>query len=440
MIDSKKTCVKTNRCFISFVFFLFSISGLAQWSATPSPTVAFRYDDIYFITPSMGWAVNYATSPTNGKIIKTTNGGLSWQTVLSSSGARFRDIAFTDSLHGWVGTLMSGLNPQDTAIMYQTVDGGITWTPVQNFPGPRPAGICGMCVVNDSTVYACGRYDGPTGFYKTTNNGQTWSYTDMSSYAGGLVDIYFTTPDSGFVVGSSGSWVSDSGRVLFTADAGLTWQVRHTSAHNMELCWKISFPSKNIGYVSLESFRGTTPQYFLKTIDGGATWQDMNYAIPGNYSVQGIGFINDTVGWIGGDYNNYKTTDGGVTWSADNWGSEVNRFRFFSDTLGYAAGLKIYKFDFVSVSVMENQAALNNVLVAPNPFASNISIAIPQAKFNKAIFSIKNTLGQTIITEQANNYSGDFTKTMSLDFLPGGIYFLDIIIDDQRSVKKIIKE
>jgi photosystem II stability/assembly factor-like uncharacterized protein len=432
--------MKTSYYFTGFLFFLVSATAFAQWAATPSPTVPYRYDDVYFLNPSMGWAINYATTSTNGMVIKTTNGGQTWQMVLTSSGAAFRDIAFTDSLHGWIGTLRNGYNPQDTSIMYQTVDGGITWTPVANFPGPRPAGICGMCVVNDSTVYACGRYSGPSGFYKTTNNGQTWSYTDMSAYAGGLVDIHFTTPDSGFVVGSSGTWNLNSGRVLFTSDGGLTWQVRHTSTHTAELCWKISFPSATTGYVSLESFRGSGAQYFLKTTDGGATWQDLIFPGTGSYDAEGIGFINDTIGWIGGGSYNYKTMDGGTTWSVDNWGASVNRFRFFSDTIGYAAGLKIYKFDLATAAVSENQMTNSFVEVSPNPFADEICIAVPSANFKQAAFSIKNNLGQTIATEQSTGFSGNYIKTINLAFLPGGIYFLDVTIDGERIVKKIIKQ
>lgn len=410
----------------------------AQWGNTPSPSVSYRYDDVYFLNPDLGWAINYASTSVSGKIIKTVDGAQTWQTVLSGSGAAFRDIAFTDSLHGWIGTLQTGLNPQDTVIMYQTTNSGITWTPVPNFPGPRPAGICGMTVINDSTVYAVGRYFGSPGFYKTTNNGATWTYTDMSPYAGGLVDIYFTTPDSGFAVGSSGTWDTGNGRVIFTSDGGTTWQIRHTSTHPKEICWKISFPSSNIGYISLQSFRGTAPQYFLKTTDGGLTWQDLVYTTSSaTYNAQGIGFINDTTGWVGGSIGTYNTTDGGLTWNSETWGNYVNRFRFFSDTIAYSAGAKIYKFDPSTVSVEENNNEGTVFDVYPNPFNNEVTISFRSENSNSTEFVVRNVLGQTLlhIREDVPLRS----KTLDLNSLPSGVYFIEAITDAGRGIKKVLK-
>lgn len=425
-------------CYFTLIILFSTVIAQAQWGNTPSPSVSYRYDDVFFLNPDLGWAVVYANTSVTGKIIKTTDGAQTWQTVLSGSGAAFRDIAFTDSLHGWVGTLQSGLNPQDTIVMYQTVNSGVTWTPVTNFPGPRPAGICGMTVINDSTVYAVGRYFGSPGFYKTTDNGQTWSYTDMSAYAGGLVDIYFMSPDSGFAVGSSGTWDTGNGRVLFTSDAGTTWQIRHTSTHPKEICWKISFPSPNIGYVSLESFRGTAPQYFLKTTDGGLSWQDLVFTTSATYNAQGIGFINDTTGWIGGSISTHKTTNGGATWALETWGNNVNRFRFFSDTIAYSAGSKIYKFDPSTVSVEESDDDASDFDVYPNPFNNEVTISFRSENSNSTEFIVRNILGQTLI--HMRDDTPIRSKTLNLSSLPSGIFLLEVKTDEERTVKKILKK
>ncbi|NEO62685.1 MAG: hypothetical protein F6J98_20510 [Moorea sp. SIO4G2] len=44
-----------------------------RWVATPAP-LAGRYDDIFFINPNVGWAVNG-----NGQILKTEDGGGHWK-------------------------------------------------------------------------------------------------------------------------------------------------------------------------------------------------------------------------------------------------------------------------------------------------------------------------------------------------------------------------
>ena len=76
----------------------------------------------------------------------------------------------------------------------------------------------------------------------------------------------------------------------------------------------------------------------------------------------------------------------------------------------------------------------------PNPFISEISITIQKQNIKQATFTIKNILGQTIFNIQENNLSSTYIKTIDLSFLSKGIYFLDVIIDGEQTVKKIVKE
>lgn len=78
--------------------------------------------------------------------------------------------------------------------------------------------------------------------------------------------------------------------------------------------------------------------------------------------------------------------------------------------------------------------------VYPNPFTSEISFTIQQQNITQVSFIIKNVLGQTVFTKQENNLNSIYTKTVDLSFLSKGIYFLDIIIDGNRTVRKIVKE
>ena len=79
-------------------------------------------------------------------------------------------------------------------------------------------------------------------------------------------------------------------------------------------------------------------------------------------------------------------------------------------------------------------------IVYPNPFISKISISLPKQNLKQATFTVKNILGQTVFTEQENNLSRSYTKTIDLSFLSKGIYLLDVIIDGERTVRKIVKE
>ena len=306
----------------------------------------YKHDDIYFVNPDIGWVVNGPVSVgDSGMIHKTTNGGQSWTHQFSVLGSRFRSVGFVDSLKGFVGNLGAGISSSitDTNIFYQTIDGGNTWNSVQNLTGPRPKGICGINVVNDTLIYAVGRLYGPSRFIRSNDGGNTWISQDMSAYAGMLIDLYFWTPDSGIVVGGTTTNYSTSrGVVLFTSDAGQSWQTKHTTNSTGGTCWKISFPSSNVGYVSWETYN--TPVIFLKTIDGGQSWQEKHFS-NSSYETEAIGFVNDTLGWMGvRHYPSFQTTDGGDTWQQGFVGSFLNRFRFFNDTLAYACGETVYKY------------------------------------------------------------------------------------------------
>jgi len=96
-----------------------------------------------------------------------------------------------DSLTGWVGTL----NLEH--VLYATNDGGRSWTEVTNLPEPGPLGVCGMAVVNDSVVFAAGRYDGPARMIKTTDGGMTWAEKKIAEGRYDMQGIYFVRLEAG---------------------------------------------------------------------------------------------------------------------------------------------------------------------------------------------------------------------------------------------------
>jgi len=410
------------------------IQSQPSWSAMPAPVLNDRYDDLYFINADTGWAI-YETGPW---VLRTTDGGNSWQKT-DSVQCEFRDVGFLDANTGFIGLLHLGSIAPDTTLtsILRTQDGGLSWSPMHI---PRPSeywgGVCGMRVINDSTLYAVGAYWGEAGFYKTTDRGNTWTYTDMSAYAGGLVDIFFFNADTGFVCGTNGIARQNNGVILYTTDAGNTWTVKKTSEHLQELCWKLSFPSRNVGYASLEAFR-TTPvdsQFCLKTTDGGLTWNDVfvaNEPEGAGVDMEGIGFLNDSVGWVGGRNGatglnpvyTYKTTNGGLTWAPDYWGKNVNRFRFISDTLAYCAGQTLYKFSNstsgVDVKTVDGPPEL---VVYPNPAHAYVLIKSERAE-EVSIFNISGQLISETRYPDANR--------IDVETLPAGTYIAKVKIRDK---------
>ncbi len=434
-----------------------------QWSPTSARLVRSRYDDVWFRDLSNGWAVN-----SDGQILKTTNGGERWdvkfQTPLAPNGRPIylRCLAFASELVGWAGTLTREQR------LYATKDGGESWQAVANLPAGAPDKVCGLWAVNQSVVYGSGTNDPSDGaaMIKTVNGGQSWTAIDMSAHASSLIDIYFPTPDQGWVVGGfsdrpNPTYDDVQPVILRTEDGGKTWDDRLKSMRSEfpkgTWGWKIQFLDSQLGFVSLENM---TQAFILKTTDGGRSWTKM--PVIGNANLEGIGFLNATEGWVGGwgdiDFElgtSSVTADGGKTWkNADNIGKFINRFRFFGNpvTAGYAAGKTIYKYG------RKTDAAALALDAAPPPmkfFASDAAEAFTAAEIpiafklpagtKRATIHIWNRFGKFIRTliDEKNPPGGPRTvrwdrRDDSGELVRGGVYIYRLTSDGDAESRVVV--
>jgi photosystem II stability/assembly factor-like uncharacterized protein len=322
------------------------------WRPTNAPVASSRTDDIWFLDPAIGWAVN-----SNGQIIHTEDGGETWVQQLHDEEVYFRCVGFASPTHGWAGTLTPGKT------LYETSDGGANWNLVSNLPALAPPAVCGLSVVNASVIYASGTNfpNRPTRVLKSIDGGQTWVGLNMLTWANILVDCYFTSADRGWVVGGKtdqavATRANVKPVVLLTEDGGQTWVNKVAGITGQlplgEWGWKIQFLDDRIGFVSLENLNAGA---ILKTTDGGETWTRMPINDPQkNANLEGVGFVDPDHGWVGGwgdaqfqRRSSSETFDGGLTWrDANEIGLAINRFRFFGKpvTVGYASGDTVYKY------------------------------------------------------------------------------------------------
>jgi photosystem II stability/assembly factor-like uncharacterized protein len=383
-----------------------------QWQLLQnSPVANSRTDDIWFFDALTGWLVN-----SSGYVCKTEDGGNNWTPKFFlapnlPSLPYLRCMSWANRQIGWFGAVtgIGGADLQSPPItspsqyirtlLHQTTDGGETWRPVENLPEGSPAGICGFHAVNERVAYGSGTNDpglpGPA-IIKTTDNGASWELIDMRKYASNLIDIYFFDEDNGFVVGGLNDpkakidykaypvpRLSRYGQVkpviLRTRDGGKSWVNTAASIKDFEAGewgWKIQFLNQTHGFIALENFRNAS---ILVTKDGGKSWvkkhvaKDQKPRSPAiNNDLEGIGFINERQGWVGGwgfqdlsapvgGLENSYTEDGGETWipqnhlpnpdlpvSRDNDPRyRINRYRFVKDasgnvTTGYCSGQQVF--------------------------------------------------------------------------------------------------
>lgn len=337
-----------------------NISAQQYWSQfANSPAGTTRHDDIYFVDQNTGWA-------TKGSLIyKTENGGTNWFQVLSRPGTHFRSIAFVSPSRGWAGNLGPGAydgSVTNTNVLYETFDGGTNWSVVPAVNESGMKGFCAMHTLDSTHVYGAGRVRGPAYFCKTADAGTNWIIVNLTAQGvmNGIMDVYFKDRMNGFVVGmdtnSYNSCPADyRGRIARTTDGGQTWTPVVTTALSCCYFWKMSWPSSNTCYVSLQQNGSYSNIVFYKSVDGGNTFSSNGIPLAplgiSSFYLQGIGFVNENEGWIGGNgnsppYNFLHTLDGGQTWMAAGYTNtaNINRIRFFSPVSGVASGSKLHVF------------------------------------------------------------------------------------------------
>lgn len=319
-----------------------------------------KQDDVFFLDRDLGWYVNGA-----GKIWKTTDGGATWTLQLHRPGTFFRCIAFVDEHVGFAGNVGTGYFPNvtDSLPLYRTEDGGGTWSPVTTIAGPPVVGLCAIeilrePIVNAGTldtlvrVIALGRVGGPAAMIVSDDLGRTFRRVDLGADARMAFDVHFFDHNHGIVAaGTQDDLERSNALILTTEDAGRTWTPAYRSTRPFELTWKIAFPTRQVGYITLQSYdpdTTVTRRYVAKTSDGGRTWREMPLVDNAKVREFGVAFVDSLRGWVGAVPHGFSTSDGGRTWARVDFGNAVNKIRVVRDPVGtrvVAIGTELHVLD-----------------------------------------------------------------------------------------------
>ncbi len=330
----------------------------ASWKKLDTVAYRGKQDDLYFVTPEIGWYGNGA-----GKLYKTTDGGKRFVEQWNQPGTFVRALGFIDANNGFLGNVGTDYFPNvsDTQPLYRTRDGGATWLPITNVEGPTVKGICAIDIVKRSfidsgvlrertLVHAAGRVGGPAHLMRSLDGGETWKSIDLSAYTAMILDVKFFDEMNGIIAGASDSDTAKSNaRIIATNDGGSTWRTVYQSTRPFEITWKLSFPKRDVGYVTVQKYNPdpkVTEHFVAKTIDGGKTWRELAVASDAADRAFGVAFITPEIGWIGSAKGGYQTTDGGASWKFVEMGRAVNKIRLLPTAegfVGYAIGTEVRK-------------------------------------------------------------------------------------------------
>lgn len=416
------------------LFFNLALNAQATWQTLPNSVSNVnnqRFDDVFFINQNVGWAANgfYAA------VYKTEDGGINWSEQLTEtdlgSSHYFRNIEFLNENIGFVGTL--------NGVVLKTIDGGDNWTSITNIT-PNPPGICGLETIGTSTVYGCGAYFEPAYIIKSTDSGNTWSHTDMSTYANALVEITFLTEDIGFAAGKS----DNGATILKTTDGGTSWTEIFNSNIVGEYVWKLQVLENNTDVIfgAVESVSPNLGK-LIKSIDGGLTWN--TYDAP-ETAIQAVGFIDENRGWMGGHTTGFhETTDGGQSWTNLNVGNNLNRIFIINSTLAYAGGTSLYKFTEATLSTKDYREKSRTPLKIKfknNPVASQLEFSIEFVSNDNILIELYDINGKFIRQLGRDQIKTQTTKdyVFSVENLKSGTYLINLHNNTGRESVKFIKE
>ena len=266
-------------------------------------------------------------------ILRSYDGGSTWQTVLGSDDVFPRAIVVNSK--GWV---FAGMNSG----AFRSTDGGDSWVEI-NTGLPAFFNIKSFAISRDNGYLYCSGNGSLDGVFRSTNNGDIW---ELANNGLGGADVVSLVTDSNGVVFAGG--LADEfrdGGIYRSEDHGNSWVllgllgnvnaigVDHsnntlaTSAGGLYFSsdggdtWTLVFPDLNVSAISFNSdnhvFAGTYEGEIFRSTDHGATWMPIGLGLGISDAI--LCFAPDDINsclYVGTGFSGaFRSFDNGGTWS-----------------------------------------------------------------------------------------------------------------------------
>jgi hypothetical protein len=80
------------------------------------------------------------------------------------------------------------------------------------------------------------------------------------------------------------------------------------------------------------------------------------------------------------------------------------------------------------------------VQIFPNPTSTLLTVQVPVTQSALVSISLRNALGQTLLSIQETIPSGTYTKNLDLTSFPVGVYFVEVLRGGQSIIEKVVKQ
>jgi photosystem II stability/assembly factor-like uncharacterized protein len=276
--------------------------------------------DVKFSSADTGYILgsNYRNDSIYNILIKTDDGGQTWQSI------SYTDHKFlTDTSGGVLGSIY--VLPFNSNVLFtgggghllRSVDGGYHW---QRMDTVNKIGSSIMQFFDPSNGICVGGEIAA----KTTDSGINWSQTFSQSSLAFLQLLQFTSGQIGYIAGGIAFDGSAVGVLAKSLDGGNSWQVINFPFADII---SMSFINDNIGFISVITDSGNVANDFrgyqlIKTIDGGQTWQVLQQTPDDNKDngYNKIYFKTELEGFGINSHGIFHTVDGSATWQKEHDG------------------------------------------------------------------------------------------------------------------------
>lgn len=247
------------------------------------------------------------------------------------------DITFADELTGYV------VGSYEGQIILKTDDGGLSWDTLSL--GVSADGILSSFSLSKDTllVSTSGSYNG--GILKSVDGGVSWnSVSDPYPY---IWDIHFLDKNRGAICYKGIFNVV----VRTTSDGGNTWKFAGSfePPYNVNGLGPMAIRMVSPEIIYVGNIDGTV----MKSTDGGLSWKETIHL--DQREINGLCFLSPDTGWVIGrsDHGSYniagnisRTYDGGLTWTSKSLNRCGEEIHMLNADSGYAVaqpGCVVYK-------------------------------------------------------------------------------------------------
>jgi photosystem II stability/assembly factor-like uncharacterized protein len=290
------------------------------WDLTPTGSAA-RLRGVSAISANTAW-----TSGSLGTVLRTVNGGQTWQNVSppDTAALQFRDIEAFDADHAVILSIGNGSDSR----VYVTSDAGQHWTQTFTNDDPNAFYDC-MTFFNSRRGLALSDpVDGRFRIIATNDGGSSWHVVAADMPAALPGEFAFAASGQCLVTDHGRrAWFGTGGaaqaRVFHSDDGGESWQVSATPIHSGPTAgiFALAFRDQRHGFAVGGDFTTPTlaPDALALTKDGGARWRLVSQA-PNEYR-SGAAWVTGQDAVVVGPSGSDASGDGGKTWTRFDNGS-----------------------------------------------------------------------------------------------------------------------